>query len=75
MKSPFSRVASTLRHLYGGALERRSEARMHLVGAVVAVLLLGLPATAQTITDGDTIKLNGVIYRLWGIDSPESSVG
>jgi endonuclease YncB( thermonuclease family) len=45
---------------------------MHLVGASVAVLLLGLPATAQTITDGDTIRHNGVIYRLWGIDAPES---
>lgn len=23
-------------------------------------------------TDGDTIKLNGTNYRLWGIDAPES---
>ncbi len=30
------------------------------------------PAIAQTITDGDTIKLDGTIYRLWGIDAPES---
>ena len=29
-------------------------------------------AVAQTITDGDTIKQGGVIYRLWGIDAPES---
>lgn len=31
-----------------------------------------LPATAQTVTDGDTIKLDGTIYRLWGIDAPET---
>ena len=31
-----------------------------------------LPATAQTVTDGDTIKLNGTTYRLWGIDAPET---
>jgi endonuclease YncB( thermonuclease family) len=24
------------------------------------------------VTDGDTIKLNGNTYRLWGIDAPES---
>ena len=30
------------------------------------------PVVAQSITDGDTLKLNGVIYRLWGIDAPET---
>jgi endonuclease YncB( thermonuclease family) len=25
-----------------------------------------------TVTDGDTIKLKGVTYRLWGIDAPET---
>lgn len=34
--------------------------------------LLALPAAAQTVTDGDTIKLNGTTYRLWGIDAPET---
>jgi endonuclease YncB( thermonuclease family) len=34
-------------------------------------LLLAAPAFAQTITDGDTIKLNGATWRLWGIDAPE----
>jgi endonuclease YncB( thermonuclease family) len=35
-------------------------------------MLLATPAIAQTVTDGDTIKLNGTTYRLWGIDAPES---
>lgn len=29
-------------------------------------------AFAQTIVDGDTLKLGGTTYRLWGIDAPES---
>lgn len=29
-------------------------------------------AHAQTVTDGDTIKLNGTTYRIWGIDAPET---
>lgn len=37
-----------------------------------AALALSVPAAAQTITDGDTLKLNGVTYRLWGIDAPET---
>ena len=38
------------------------------------VLILALaagPAVAQTALDGDTIKLNGTTWRLWGIDAPE----
>ena len=27
---------------------------------------------SQTITDGDTLKQGGIIYRLWGIDAPEA---
>jgi hypothetical protein len=38
----------------------------------VALLLFALPASAQTVVDGDTIKLAGTTYRLWGIDAPES---
>lgn len=39
--------------------------------ATLAVCLLALPVAAQTITDGDTIKQGGAIYRLHGIDAPE----
>jgi len=34
-------------------------------------VLMALPAVAQTVTDGDTIKHNDRTYRLWGIDAPE----
>lgn len=37
------------------------------------VLVLGLPpaAMAQTVVDGDTIRIGSTAYRLWGIDAPE----
>jgi endonuclease YncB( thermonuclease family) len=35
-------------------------------------LAVSSPCFAQTITDGDTLKQGGVIYRLWGIDAPEA---
>lgn len=35
--------------------------------------LIALPAAAQAVVDGDTIKLDGTIYRLWGIDAPEAN--
>ena len=37
-----------------------------------AGFLAAIPASAQTVTDGDTIKLSGTTYRLWGIDAPET---
>ena len=37
----------------------------------VLLASLALPASAQTVVDGDTIKLNGTTWRLWGIDAPE----
>lgn len=39
---------------------------------LAAALLLALPAAAQTVTDGDTIKLDGTTYRIWGIDALET---
>ena len=40
-----------------------------MVGLVATV---AVPSVAQTITDGDTLKIGGTTYRLWGIDAPES---
>lgn len=42
------------------------------VAIVWIVIVPAPPASGQTITDADTLKLNGTIYRLWGIDSPET---
>lgn len=39
---------------------------------VIALSMITIPALAQTVTDGDTIRAGGTIYRLWGIDAPES---
>ena len=41
--------------------------------SVVAFAIVGVGAVvAQTVTDGDTIKLGGATYRLWGIDAPKT---
>jgi endonuclease YncB( thermonuclease family) len=42
-----------------------------LVLAIVIGLLLSAVTRAQTVVDGDTIKLNGTTWRLRGIDAPE----
>ncbi len=38
----------------------------------IALLAFSLPASAQVVTDGDTIKLDGTSYRIWGIDAAET---
>jgi endonuclease YncB( thermonuclease family) len=38
---------------------------------LIALLAAACPAAAQSVVDGDTLKLNGTTYRLWGIDAPE----
>ena len=43
------------------------------IWALVATVLFTVPAAAESVRtiDGDTIKLDGTIYRLWGIDAAE----
>lgn len=47
------------------------QALRRIAGACIASLAMG-PAFAQTVIDGDTIKLAGTTYRLWGIDAAEA---
>jgi endonuclease YncB( thermonuclease family) len=46
--------------------------KMSVLAALLA--LLASPAFAESVrvVDGDTLKVDGVIYRLWGIDAPEA---
>lgn len=41
------------------------------LGLIAGLLLASVPASAQTATDGDTLRMDGKTYRLWGIDAPE----
>ena len=43
-----------------------------LAQAILGHLLAPFVVLAQTITNGDTVKLDDVTYRLWGIDAPET---
>jgi endonuclease YncB( thermonuclease family) len=48
---------------------------MELAKALALIALVGTSsaqAGAQTVVDGDTFKLNGTTYRVWGIDAPEA---
>jgi endonuclease YncB( thermonuclease family) len=50
---------------------RRSGKRNPSRWLTFAAVILALPAGAQTIVDGDTIKMGGTTYRLYGIDAAE----
>lgn len=39
---------------------------------VILLVVVASPVAAQTAIDGDTIKLDGTTWRLWGIDAPEA---
>lgn len=43
-----------------------------LIGLLALVVASSVAGQTTTITDGDTLKLGGTIYRLWGIDAPET---
>ncbi len=56
----------------------RSPARwfLRLVSVLIPAVVIVALSTAQPraeihVVDGDTIRLNGTPYRLWGIDAPE----
>jgi hypothetical protein len=40
--------------------------------AMVVLAIIGNAARAQTVVDGDTIRLNGTTYWIWGIDAAET---
>jgi endonuclease YncB( thermonuclease family) len=48
---------------------------MKLSALAVALTLAALPAFAESVrvVDGDTLQVDGVTYRLWGIDAPEAA--
>ncbi len=51
-----------------GCAMRRHASQLFLV---VVTYCLTLPVAAQTVVDGDSIKLDGKTYRLYGIDAPD----
>jgi endonuclease YncB( thermonuclease family) len=44
-----------------------------MIRLALLLILLATDARAQTVIDGDTLKLNGTTFRLHGIDAPEIS--
>lgn len=56
--------------------KQRSPTRLPVMKLILVAALLMLSvgtAVAQvSILDGDTIKVSGITYRLWGIDAPET---
>jgi endonuclease YncB( thermonuclease family) len=53
------------------ALRRERGTWPMLAAAIVFACCASVSVAAQSITDGDTVKVDGITYRLWGIDAPE----
>ena len=48
---------------------------MRSLSAIMAAIFACMPAAqvfTQTVTDGDTIKMRGASFRIWGIDAAEN---
>lgn len=46
--------------------------RVWLLTVSLTLVVASSVAGQTAITDGDTLKIGGTIYRLWGIDAPET---
>jgi endonuclease YncB( thermonuclease family) len=52
-----------------GSMTRSS--RTSLAGVAAALSILAAPAVAQTVIDGNAIRLGATTFRLWGADAPD----
>lgn len=52
-------------------LRQAPRGRFRFALVTAAVLGMAWPAAAQIVIDGDTIKLDGINYELYGIEAPE----
>ena len=43
-----------------------------VLAAALSFVVLPVYAQSVRVVDGDTLRVDGVTYRLWGIDAPES---
>jgi hypothetical protein len=43
-----------------------------LLSAIAFAMLLSIGGAAQTVVDGDIIKVDDTIFRVWGIDAMET---
>jgi endonuclease YncB( thermonuclease family) len=52
--------------------QSRANRKSMKLPVVAALALVAFPAFAESVrvVDGDTLKIDGVTYRLWGIDAP-----
>jgi endonuclease YncB( thermonuclease family) len=46
--------------------------KLSVLAASLALAVFPAFAESVRVVDGDTLKIDGVTYRLWGIDAPES---